>query len=339
LFWNENHDQIKNPLTKNFLKLLSKIMDPFRTILWVRRHDVVIVPGAGVLEATLPVRAYAYPLLQCVACVSGKAFGVKVALVSVGANEIKKRATRSVSNMAARTAFYRSYRDTHSIDAMRKRGINTSRDRVFPDLAFGIPVPPPDSGDARLVGVGLMEYNGGNDDRAQASEIQAAYIEKMTFFVNWLLDNEYSVRLFGGDVTVDYAIAKQVHADIYSRRPDLAPTRIEVETFSSYSELLGKMNQVGVVVATRFHNVLGALKLCKPTIAIGYSKKFLSLMDSMGLSEFYQSADSFSVDQLIRQFNDLQDRRADLSEAMRKYNAANNDGVAEQFSLLSTLLF
>ena len=87
-------------------------MDPVRIVLWVRRHDVIIVPGAGVLEATLPMRAYTFPLsVMGLLCVSGKLLGVKVALVSVGASKIKKRATRWLSNAAARTAFYRSYRD------------------------------------------------------------------------------------------------------------------------------------------------------------------------------------------------------------------------------------
>ena len=339
LTWSESQDQRKNPLTRNILKVFGKLMDPFRIVLWVRRHDVVIVPGAGVLEATLPMRAYTFPLSMGLLCVSGKRLGVKVALVSVGASKIKQPATRWLSNAAARTAFYRSYRDVHSIDAIRKRGIDTSNDRVFPDLVFGAPVPPYEPGVAKLVGVGVMDYYGGNDDRARGGAIHAAYAEKMLSFVGWLLDNGYSVRLFGGDGKVDYGVAERLQADVRTRRPDLEPTRITVQTFSSYAELLGKMNQVETVVATRYHNVMGALKLCKPTISLGYSQKFVSLMESMGLAEFCQSADSFSVEQLIQQFNELQDRRADLSQTMRKHNEANDEGLTEQFALMSAALF
>lgn len=339
LTWSESHDQHQNPLARNALKVFGKLIDPFRIILWVRRHDVVIVPGTGVLEATLPMRAYTFPLSMCLLGVSGKLSGVKVALVSVGASKIKKRATRWFSNAAARTAFYRSYRDVHSIDAMRERGIDTSADRVFPDLVFGAPVPPYASGDARLVGVGVMDYHGGNDDRARADAIHAAYVDKISTFLDWLLENGYSVRLFGGDGKVDYAVAEQLQTDVYSRRPDLEPTRIMVETFSSYAELLGKLNQVETVVATRYHNVMSALKLRKPTISLGYSHKFVSLMESMGVAEFCQSADSFSVDQLVEQFNELQDRRAELSQTLRKHNEANDEGLTEQFALMSAALF
>ena len=37
---------------------LGKRVDAFRTAAWVGRHDVVIVPGMGVLEATLPLRPW-----------------------------------------------------------------------------------------------------------------------------------------------------------------------------------------------------------------------------------------------------------------------------------------
>jgi polysaccharide pyruvyl transferase WcaK-like protein len=339
LSWYEGQNQHRNPAVRTLLKAIGKLMDPFRTVLWVRRHDVVIVPGAGVLEATLPMRAYTFPLSMCLVCVSGKLFGVKVALVSVGASKIKKNLTRWLSNASARSACYRSYRDVHSIDAIRQRGINTSSDRVFPDLVFGVPVPPQEAGKAGLVGVGVMDYYGGNDDRARADAIHAAYVEKMTRFVHWLLDNGYSVLMFGGDGMVDYAVAEQIKADAYSRYPDLTPDRVVVEAFSTYSELLGKMNHAETVVATRYHNVMGALKLCKPTIALGYSDKFVSLMESMGVAEFCQPADSFSLDQLIRQFNDLQGRRAELSQTMRKHNAANDQGLAQQFLMLSAALF
>ena len=62
---------------------------------------------------------------------------------------------------------------------MRQRGVDTTPDHVYPDLVFGIPAPPYDPGDAQTVGVGVMAYFGGNDDRGQADEIHASYVEKM----------------------------------------------------------------------------------------------------------------------------------------------------------------
>lgn len=122
-------------------KGLGKLIDVFRTAAWVRRHDVVIVPGMGVLEATLPLRPWGFPYSLFLLCASGRLLRTRVALVSVGATAIGNRPTRALVRWSARLATYRSYRDTQSREAMRAMGVNTTRDEVYPDLAFALPTP------------------------------------------------------------------------------------------------------------------------------------------------------------------------------------------------------
>ena len=93
------------------LKAVGKGVDAVRIRVGVRRHDAVIVPGMGVLEASLPLRPWETPYIMFALCASGRLFGTKVALVSVGANNINQRATRWLYDSAARLAYYRSYRD------------------------------------------------------------------------------------------------------------------------------------------------------------------------------------------------------------------------------------
>ena len=52
LLWYQKYEQQASGVTAIALKVLGKGVDAFRTASWVRRHDVVIVPGMGVLEAT-----------------------------------------------------------------------------------------------------------------------------------------------------------------------------------------------------------------------------------------------------------------------------------------------
>jgi len=70
------------------LKVIGKAIDTFRIASWVRRHDVVIVPGMGVLEATLPLRALGEPYAMFLLSAFGRTFGTKVAFVSIGASVI-----------------------------------------------------------------------------------------------------------------------------------------------------------------------------------------------------------------------------------------------------------
>ena len=338
VFWYQKFEQRKTGAQAAVLKVLGKGIDTVRIASWVRRHDAVIVPGAGALETTLPQRAWGFPYALFLLATSGRLSGTKVALVSVGADLINKRPTRWLSNATARLASYRSYRDAYSRDAMRQRGIDTSSDRVYPDLVFGVPTPPYEPGDQDLVGVGVMAYYGGNDDRKKAAQIHACYVETMTRFTRWLVDNGYRVRLLGGDNKFDGEIAEKIQADLRRYRPDLEPSRVTVAAVSTYPELIREMAPVGMVVATRYHNVMCALKLCKPTISLGYSRKFISLMADMGLAEFHQFADSLDVDRLIEQFKELESRHAELQRQMAERNAANRQSLADQFAVLSGLL-
>ena len=320
------------------LKALGKGIDPFRTATWVRRHDVVIVPGAGVLEATLPIRPWGLPYSLFLLCASGRFFGTKVALVSVGASVMNKRLSRWLSNAAARLAFYRSYRDVLSQDAMRQRGLDAGKDPVFPDLVFALPTPPHDAGDPRTVGGGVMAYYGGNDDRWNADEIHARYLENMKRFVRWLADSGHRIRLFTGDNRFDDRVVQEILADLRSYRPDLESAWAVGDPVTSLGDLMREIAPVGTVVAIRYHNVISALKLSKPTLSLSYATKHDVVMAGMGLSEFCLPARTVDVDQLIERFKQMEARSAELRAAVSERNATITQQVERQFALLSALL-
>ena len=104
LYWYQRFEKRNVRIPSAILKLAGKGIDTIRVASWVRRHDAVIVPGAGALETTLPQRAWGYPYSLFLLAASGRLFGTKVALVSVGADLINKRPTRWLSNSTARLA-------------------------------------------------------------------------------------------------------------------------------------------------------------------------------------------------------------------------------------------
>jgi polysaccharide pyruvyl transferase WcaK-like protein len=337
LQWHQKYERASG-VTTMLLKALGKGIDPFRTASWVRRHDVVIVPGAGAFEATLPIRPWGLPYSLLLMCASGRLFGTKVAFVSVGANVIDKRLTRWLSTAAARLAFYRSYRDGLSQDAMRQRGLDAGKDPVFPDLVFALPTPPHDAGDPRTVGVGVMAYYGSNDDRADAGEIHAHYTETMKGFVRWLADNDYRIRLFAGDNRFDDDVVQEILADLRSHRPGLESAWAVGDPVTSLGDLMQEIAPVGTVVAIRYHNVICALKLSKPTLSLSYATKHDVLMAGMGLSEFCLPARTVDLGQLIERFQQLEARSAELRATVSKRNATTMEHVERQFALLSALL-
>ncbi|HKS49576.1 MAG TPA: polysaccharide pyruvyl transferase family protein [Amycolatopsis sp.] len=337
LHWYYGKERSGSRLATIALKTLGKGVDAVRTALWVRRHDVVIVPGMGVLEASLPLRAWGFPYALLLLCATGRIFRTRVALVVVGSNVIKKRFTRLMFTSAARLAYYRSYRDTLSKDSLRRMGVDTSRDEVYPDLVFSLPVPPSGSDSSGKVGVGVMAYYGSNDDRARAEKIHTRYLAEIKRFVRWLVDQGREVRLFTGD-DVDQSVVSEILADVRSYRPDLRTDRVTAPRVSSLDDLMREMSAVETVVATRYHNVLCALKLAKPTVSLGYARKNEVLMADMGLAEFCQSADALDFDRLVEQFTALEREREKLTRTMAERNQANARELRRQFDVLSEVI-
>ncbi|MDK9495525.1 polysaccharide pyruvyl transferase family protein [Streptomyces katrae] len=322
-------------------KGLGKLVDVFRTAAWVRRHDVVIVPGMGVLEATLPLRPWGFPYSLLLLCASGRLLGTPVALVGVGAAPIGDRATRAVVRWSARLAAYRSYRDGLSRDAMREMGVDTSRDEVYPDLAFALPTPPAGTpagtpaeapGDAPgVVCVGVMDFHGGNDDRARAEEIHRRYLDGTTRFVRALVAEGRAVRLLTGDAcdapVVD-AILEAVDSPL-----------VTAAGAASLDGLMKEAAAADAVVATRYHNLVCALKAGTPTLALSYAAKSDALMARMGLDAFRHPAREVDADRLLGQFRELEARSAELRRTLAERNLAAARLLEDQFSALTAALF
>lgn len=324
------------------LKGIGKIVDFFWTASWVRRHDVVVVPGMGVLEGGLPLRWWGFPYSLLLLTAAGRLTGTKVALVSVGANTSGRRMTRRVFTWAARLAYYRSYRDQLSKDAMRATGLRNADDPVYPDLAFSLPIPgvrsatPP--GEPTTVGVGVMTYRGTDDDRDRAEEVFDEYVAKMTSFVHWLVDHGHRVRLLTGDHE-DELVSAAILADVREKRPELDPAWVVEEPPKSLDDLMEQMASLDTIVATRFHNIVCALMLSKPTVSIGYAAKNDVLMADMGLAEFCQNIRSLDVDRLISQYTALESRRDVVGPAMDERNAVNRSRLEDQYDVLSSKVF
>jgi polysaccharide pyruvyl transferase WcaK-like protein len=339
LFWYLKHKRRLPGPASAAAKGIGKLIDIVRIASWVRDHDVVIVPGMGVLETTLPLRALGAPYAMFLLCLSGRLSRTKVALVSVGANAIKQPLIRWLYRSSAWLACYVSYRDADSLRAMPRRGAAITAPRVYPDLAFGIPARPAEPGDRMVVGVGVMDFHGTNDNRGQAEQIYASYVAAVTDFIVWLTDTGHSVRLFVGDTKgCDDRVVDELLARVPRRRPGLASDRLTSVPVSSFSDLMAAMAPAGTIVATRYHNVICALRLGKPTISLSYAAKHDVLMSQMGLADYCQDARALDVGRLIGQFADIQTRSAQLRPAISERNESLAREVARQFRYLSALL-
>ncbi|MEU8945005.1 polysaccharide pyruvyl transferase family protein [Streptomyces sp. NPDC048489] len=317
-------------------KALGKLVDVFRTAAWVRRHDVVIVPGMGVLEATLPLRPWGFPYSLFLLCASGRLLRTRVALVSVGAATIADRPTRALVRWSARLAAYRSYRDTQSRDAMRAMGVDTARDEVYPDLAFALPAQrastdadPADP--AGTVCVGVMDFHGGNDDRARAEEIYGRYLDATIRFVRALVEEGRAVRLLTGDECDRPVVAAILDA--------VESPLVTAAEPASLADLMKEMAAADAVMAIRYHNLICALKTGTPVLALSYAAKSDALMTGMGLGAFCHPAREADADRLLEQFRALERRSPELRRTLAERNLEAARRLQHQFDSLTAAVF
>ena len=156
-----------------------------------------------------------------------------------------------------------------------------------------------------------------------------------------MVDNGRKVRLLIGDANgSDDGTVRDVWSGLRAPRPDLESSRVVAEPVSSLADVMRELAMASTVVASRYHNVVCALRLSRPTISLGYSAKHESLMADMGVPEFCQPANPLDVDLLISEwFNELESQSTRIRQVLKERNLASEQRADEQFTALSALLF
>lgn len=93
------------------------------------------------------------------------------------------------------------------------------------------------------------------------------------------------------------------------------------------------------VVATRYHNLICALKVGTPTLALSYATKSDALMDRMGLGAYCHPAREVDADRLLAQFRDLERQSGRLRGTLAERNQLATRQLEDQFTALTAALF
>lgn len=345
LQWYEANAARFSSLPPLLLKATGRLIDPLRTLRWIRGYDVVVVPGAGVLETTTPMRPWAMPWSLLALGAAARLTGTTVALVAVGADVVGGRPTRWILGRSARLAHYRSYRDELSRATVGGLGVDVRDDAVFADLAFALepapvvrPVVTPvaasgaASGD-HTIGVGVMNFRGQDADRGRGEELHEGYVDAVRRLVTILAEEGWCVRLLAGDGE-DEAVQRRV----LDALPDRLRARVRQEGAGTLQDLMRIMAGLDLVVATRFHNVQAALRSSVPTVSLSYARKQDVLMETMGLGGFCEPAASIDVDRVLERVHTLDADRAAVVARLRERNDAQAELVRRQLEAVSGLV-
>jgi polysaccharide pyruvyl transferase WcaK-like protein len=330
----------KNPLTRVLRKVCigipSELYQWIKGLVVLRRTDILIIPGTGLLTDAYGLRGWGpYSLLKW--SLMAKICRCKLLLVSVGAGPICGALGRCFVKSTLSLADFRSYRDTSTMQYLKSIGFRTDKDRVYPDLAFSLPevvIPHQEAKEGRrsIIGLGLMEYAGISFSRP-SNETYQVYLENLVTVASWLLAHDYDIRLLIGDLG-DMHVTREFRGLLRKRLSVCDEGRIIDEPVHSVEDLLSQIASTKIVVATRFHNVLLALLCNKPVISISFHHKCESLMSAMGLSSYCLDINELKADTLIEKFCDLETNAGKLKPLIREKVTEFRRALDEQYNLI-----
>ncbi len=303
----------------------------------LRGTDALVVPGTGLLNDVDTFLSWGpYDMFRW--SVAARLCRCKVLFVSVGAGPLDSHAGRFLVKSALSLADFRSYRDESTQQYLEGIGFRAGHDPLYPDLAFSLSEDlAPERNDSwkprPVVGIGLMKYAGEYGFEKPTRVVYTAYLRTLVDFVEWLLLRGYDARLLIGDV-VDRPAVQEFRSLLDERPVTQEAGRVIDEPIESVEGLLRQLVATDLVVATRFHNVLLALLLNKPVIAISFHHKCTSLMSQMGLSEYCQDIDRLSTSRLFGQFSELEQNAGDVKRMVAEIVGAKRDALAEQYGII-----
>jgi len=297
------------------------------------RSDVFLVPGTGIVtDKGCGPLGYPYEMFKFT--VLARLCGVRVVFLSVGAGPFEHRLGCWFVRRSLGLAHYRSYRDADSKRRLQAIGFNTGRDAVYPDLVFGLSrkhlgtQPTTTQRRSRIVGLGLKDYATPIDEADTKN--YRAYLDLMADFVVWLQAHGHAVRLVIGDAQYDTRVREDLIAVLKDRGGASAlPLSDPVPTVE---ELLRQLRETDAVVSPRFHNLVLALMLNKPVIALSDLPKVDALLGDLGLGAYCLSLEGLSVEGLTARFVQLQTEadslKSHIGEQVPKYRRL----LEEQYS-------
>ena len=235
-----------------------------------------------------------------------------MAILAMGAGPIDHSISARLIQWSLLLAHRRSFRDPSSM-AMAEAIGAPKGDPLVPDLVLstgqgGEAGPPPAPWKETLtVGINPLRFGSDGYVREDGVVAYATYLRELGALIPWLDARGHRVVLFPTQVRMDpWAIRDVLEA--------LGPvgsgprSKVEVPVVRDMPDLEEVLEDLDVIVATRYHGVVWALALRKPVLGIAYEQKTRDLMAMYGVEDLCADSWGLGPGELVRRFEVLEER-------------------------------
>lgn len=323
----------RNPLIYTWAKPLSDLVR--EVLFWGRSYrllrgiDLLIISGGGQLDQ-LWHGPWFQPYTLFKFCLLTKLAGKKLYFLNVGAGSLEHPLSQFFAKWAVRFADYRSFRDRDSEERMRNLGVK-ARTHVFPDSVYALEVGDHLNGTIPSSSTPIVGLNPTCfcDPRIWPRKDQVVYqdyLEKLTRFSIWLLEQGYTLRVFTTDPGVDRSAIDDLKSRLRSQVSPEVLSQIFQNARESVRDVLKQMSQFDLIVTSKFHGIIFSHLLGKPVISLSYHRKMEFAMRAMDQDRFCTDIEAFELDWLIDAFGSLVDEsgsiRLGFAEGVQTYASA-----------------
>lgn len=298
--------------------LARQLADARRVARASRGADLVIVPGTGIFEE-LWVGPWGVPVLLLGLALGARAHRAPLVVVAVGADLPRRRLTRWMFSATLRSADLVTFRDPHSLAAGTVMlGGRASRALLAPDIVLGAPAPErsgvespavPSDTSPRLV-LGVMRYYGASDDTysAEGTATHERYLASLT---------DAALRVLDRGWTVDVVVGDEGDLPVVQELVDRLGQGATARPVTTMRELDAVVVGSTAVVASRYHNVVSAIRAAVPVVSVSYGPKGHALMGQVKMDASCQWIEELDADRLVAQLDDIVERSGELSARLR----------------------
>jgi len=291
----EPSNWLLSAINKALLHFPRRIIGFICALLLASQLDLIVVPGTGILD-DFNENPFGWPFAVLRWSLAAKLASTRLIFVSIGAGPVDRPLSRLFIRWASMLASFRSYRDQISHDFTKQLGVNSTQDFVSADIAFALPTVPdekPGSPD-QCVGIGVMIYRGWKKNEKDGDAIYEQYVAKITTLVKKLLASGRQVRLLiGGKGDIEAA------RDVLEQLAPAEANNVIFEPSASLHDLMQQIAKTDIVIASRYHNVVCALAMGRPTISLAYASKNDALLQDTGLAAFCHRIENFDPETIL----------------------------------------
>jgi polysaccharide pyruvyl transferase WcaK-like protein len=331
---------ILSPSLRWVQNLVREVRHLGRSFLRVRSLDCLVIAGGGQLcelwrgPWSHPYNVFKFSLLARLA-------RKRLLVVNVGAGPLESRLGKTFIKWSVRLADYVSFRDVESQALVRRLDIRRET-YVFPDSAYALDVSQYGGSGTpkvrkRVVGINPIGFCDPRIWPRQDLAVYARYLDSLAQFVIWLSSQNYELKIFLAERSVDAYAVEDLKDRLRTGLPATDIDRICAPPIESLEDLLTEMSGFDFVITSKFHGVVFSHLLAKPVVAISYHVKIDDLMRKVGDSQYCLNIESFDSASLQRAFAELAESSSGVGMKCRKVVATRADSLNRQFDDLFVL--